>query len=114
MKILKNKKGLGMEMAIVMLVVVFAFCTLITTIAYSLSVSKKREYDDLKQRVTLDRIGESFLSVGVEAVVPEGSDYTLSFENENKTLKVKSGEEVVFIVQVDGENNVTRWQYLFN
>lgn len=111
MKVIKSKKGAGIELAIFMLVIVFAFCTLIISVAYSVSLSKHKEFNDLKTKTTLDRLGEAFIQ-NQELSVPENYEYDID-GRDKLTIFDSTTKETLFIVELDNAGNVTRWQYFY-
>ena len=66
--ILKSKRGIAIENAILFLLVVFSLCSLLTMIALIANYQFKIDKIVLEQDVYLDQIGEQFI-----ASVPSGS-----------------------------------------
>ena len=61
MKILKNKRGIVFENAIIFMLVIFSLCFILTTITVINHYQAQNEINTLKRKVYLDQVGEYFL-----------------------------------------------------
>jgi|GEM_PF-3995601 len=115
MKFLKNKKGVALEMAIVMMILVFAMTSIMLTAALTSKKFNQEKNDLLSFRSELDAVGEAFIASNDKqnftyegAYVyqrPEikGSGYGMKVSKKyNKTTWTLT-------VEVDGEGNVLRY-----
>ena len=117
MKILKDKRGLALETALLFMMVVFFLCLSLMMIALMAHSDLKRENEALTKRVSLDQIGEDFVSSvanDMEFLV-EGYTYTVDEDaNGTHTLTVYANDEktaVLLFVEVNGDANVIKWKY---
>ena len=123
MNILKNKKGIALENAIMFMMVIFALCILIATLTLIGHYQKEIEVVTLNNKLELDQIGESFCEhiandKKAEDFVFNPSDYGLDSYNKNydcdpknNTLTVKAGNTVVLYVAVNEDGIPTVWRY---
>ncbi|GEM_PF-5582505 len=97
---LKNKKGIAIETAVFMMIVIFALCTLIVTITlYSRQHSIKAN-NDFINRVNLDKVGEKFIAA-LNAALKENNDAD-SFDFDGKVYSIISdGNERILTVYDD-------------
>ena len=62
-RLLRSKRGVGMEIAIVMMLTVFGFCSIMTTVALLQNDRNKKTSESFPSYFEPDQIGEEFLSV---------------------------------------------------
>ncbi|MBO4861134.1 MAG: hypothetical protein J5530_06280 [Clostridia bacterium] len=113
---LKNKKGIAIETAVFMMIIIFALCTLIVTITlYSRQHSIKAN-NDFINRVNLDKVGEKFIAAlrnndadsfafdGKYSIISDGNERILTVYDDN-------GKVVLNVVaEPDGGNYIIkRW-----
>ena len=112
MKILKSKKGIVLENALLFMMIIFALCFLVASFALIGHYQGDIENSTIMHRVEVDRIGEDFLR---GELVGEGESGYYSFEVNDGTLRVwhKNDPEktVVLYVEKDGEGNPIVWRY---
>ena len=116
MRILKDKRGIALETAILFMIVIFALCFVVMSLALRGTSDVKLDGDLLLLRVELDQIGEDFLES-----VKSGEEFDKHYENytyevNNSTLTVKrlSADTVVLYVQAElvGEQvDIKCWRY---
>ena len=94
-RLLKSKRGVGMEYAIVMMLTVFGFCTVLTTVALLENDLNRKSAEEFSTYVELDRIGEDFIA--------QGSGYQNT--NEKYLAEVTGDAELTLMVyeNADGE-----------
>ena len=123
-RILRNRKGLAMEMAISTMLIIFAMCTVLLLVAEMTGVLNKRTVETATTRVSVDSIGEDFFRahrmngtfyaeryIGkytpvVQEDVAEDTDRLLVYYEGNSTP--------VLCVEVEGvgaEAKIVRWSY---
>lgn len=131
-KILGSKRGIAMESALIFIITIFSFCSLLTM----LSVIGRNQLDIenilLTREVEVDQIGEDFLgdklkeklykSAHADSGLSEDGNgyYRLDDEkyyycvtNNSNILKVYTGQSGVLLLYVekDGGGNLVRWCY---
>ena len=118
--ILKSKRGVAIENAILFLLVVFALCSLLTMIALIANYQFKIDKIVLEQDVAIDQIGEDFI-----AIVPKiESDGVTELNNENYhcpiekiddkyvlTVKPKDSETILLYVEAKSDGTILSWRY---
>lgn len=113
MKILKNKRGIALENAILFMIVIFSLCFLLASFTLIGHYQAKIENAMLTQRVDIDQIGEDYL-----ASVGEGKTFSKSYDNysykvEGNALIVWRGTDktnVVLYVEVN-DGSLAIWSY---
>ena len=110
MKTLKSKKGMAIEQAMVFLIVIFAFCALLTSLTMYGYYQTKLDNTVLLNRVNAEKIGEDFLAGATQ------EELTTNYENyacivSDNILTVKRGESVVLYVEKDESGNLLCWRY---
>ena len=58
---LKNNRGLAIEMAVSFMLVTFALCAILLTVAFNTTTRNKRVYNATNDYFTLDQLGEYFV-----------------------------------------------------
>ena len=118
MKILKNKRGIAIENAIIFMIVIFSLCFLITSIAMIGRYQVKIENNILLNEVEIDQIGEDFLESVKTGQNFEKVYEDYSYEVEGNALSVWSktdeSREIMLYVKAeltDGKANVMCWRY---
>lgn len=61
-KVLRNKKGVAMELAVITMLVIFGLCIILLTVAEMTAYSRKRVMTLDNEHVILDTIGDDFVS----------------------------------------------------
>lgn len=136
-KILGSKRGIAMESALIFIITIFSFCSLLTM----LSVIGRNQLDIenilLTREVEVDQIGEDFLGDKLkEKLHPNANDITPPPGNLNEgyckidsekyyrckieeieeikdgtCLRVYTGSVLLLYVEKDGGGNLVRWCY---
>lgn len=63
-KLIKSKRGVAIESAVMLLLVVFSLCALMTTLCVAARKVDRDGFDKLKQEAEVDEIGEAFVKSG--------------------------------------------------
>ncbi len=105
LKMLKSKKGIAIENAIIFLIVIFMFCALLTSLTMYGHYHIKLNNILLLNRVTIEQIGEDFLADELETY----ENY--NYEVKDNVLIVKSGENVILYVKKDDDGKLLTWRY---
>ena len=118
MNILKSKKGVAIENALLFMMIIFGLCFLVSFVA--LIGHHQYRLDDtlIKNRVELDQIGEAFVqnpdeygydvnkyACSVETKVEDGKTYKAL------TVTSKSGGNVMLYVKVNDAGKPVVWRY---
>ncbi|MBQ6043826.1 MAG: hypothetical protein IJL41_06790 [Clostridia bacterium] len=106
---LKNKKGIAIETAVFMMIIIFALCTLIVTITLYSRQHVERAKNDFAERVKIDSIGEQIL-IGV-STTQEG--YNVEKQGNSYIVRDSKGDVVLnIVVEKEGDNDnfiIKRW-----
>lgn len=115
----QRRKGVGAEMALATLMILFALCSLILSFSM-IQVNNLDEADDrMKDRNTLDQIGESFCAATASGSLwtLDNQEYSASVTTEGNftTLTVTNRKDaVVLTVKLEQTGTacvVTQWSY---
>lgn len=117
-----RNRGVAIEMALSMLVLVFALCTLLVTFTLSSRSESKQLGKALEQKATLDQVGEDFLNYAkqnesVDNFTSSRLDYKTKIETIEKNqycLKVESISDntikLEVIISKNGETvSIVKW-----
>lgn len=116
-KLLKSKRGIALENAILFLLVIFSFCALLTGMVAIGHAQIKVDAAVLQRDVQIDQIGEDYLtSVRKGAKFNENYDnYDYTVTGSVLTVREKSDDtKTVLYVDAEMKNNtltVTAWRY---
>lgn len=117
-KFLADRRGAGLEMAIMLAVVTFALSTLVLTTALLQHNRMLRAERSMTQGIVLEQIGEDFCAAvaqnaGNAWVAPYREDYGITVEGTTLTVTDKaSGSTLLKVVLTDagdGRYTVTEW-----
>lgn len=110
-QIIKDKKGVVMEMTIIYVLIASLFCMVI--LAVSLTIESHNRYiaKRTQYQMELERIGDAFVA-GEEF----GEDYSeifksidVSVDKKELSVRIEEGEPERLHVTLDGDGRVTRW-----
>lgn len=125
MKILKDRRGIALENALVFMITVFSLCFLLSSFALIGHHQFKIDEAMVDNKLELDQIGERFLICKAdpgEEFVPQNSEYKYDL-SEHNVLKVKyndnddddSNDKLLLYVKIEyddvGQINVVEWRY---
>ena len=125
-KILKNRRGVALENALLFMLVIFSLCALLTSLTLIGHFQTRINKLTLENEVDLEQIGEDFVA-SVKAgeafdeeaytnyacstrTLPEENRYFLSVGHKNDT------QQVLLYVEVEKDGNavtVVQWRYSF-
>ena len=122
-KILRNKRGLAMEMAIGTMLIIFAMCTMLLLITEMTTVLNNRTTTTTSTRLTADSIGEEFFRAH-----RAGTDFYAEFyrgkyrpvlsmvdeDTERMLIYYEGNSTPMLCVEVRGKGadaKVVRWSY---
>ena len=123
LRILKDKRGIAIETALLFMLVIFSLCALITSVATIGRRQAKLESDVLVSDALIDQIGEDFIAYlagGEESdfdAANEKYDSTVVDKGENisaLTLTKKGSSSVVLYIEAektDAGVKILRWRY---
>ena len=117
-QILKDKKGIALENAILFEIIIFSLCFLLTSLTLIGHYQVKIENLTLLNDVEIEQIGEDYLA-SVKAGEALTKDYTnYAYEVSGNTLTVwhkndESKSAVLYVEAelVDEQLNVSKWRY---
>lgn len=117
-KICKDRRGMAMEMAMLVMVVTFALGTLMVTVALMQNNSVSAIKKDFNEKVVLEQIGEDFCrQVEKGALNAEilSSEYDVSIDAENLVLvaKEKDSGKIAMTIDIDVKDNtyeIVKWE----
>ena len=112
-KILKNKRGIAMESALLFMTVVTCLCMLLTTGMALLHTSVKTDVKQYQNRLALDQIGEYFVADeknAMNALIAE-KGYSAEINNENNTLTIVNANGKVILYVVKDGKQAKVWRY---
>lgn len=117
-QILKDKKGIALENAILFEIIIFSLCFLLTSLTLIGHYQVKIENLTLLNDVEIEQIGDDYLA-SVKAGEALTKDYTnYAYEVSGNTLTVwhknDESESAVLYVEaelVEGQLNVNKWRY---
>ena len=115
MNILKSKKGVAIENALLFMMIIFGLCFLVSFVALIGHHQYRLDNTLIENRVELDQIGEDYLSDGASL---EKTYANYAYEAEENTLKVWRASDpqktvVLYVeyVEIDGDRKPTVWRY---
>ena len=123
LRILKDKRGIAIETALLFMLVIFSLCALITSVATIGRRQAKLESDVLVSDALIDQIGEDFIAYlagGEESdfdAADEKYDSTVVDKGENisaLTLTKKGSSSVVLYIEAEKTGagvKILRWRY---
>lgn len=88
-RLLKSKRGVAIELALAMMVIVTAFSLMLTVTAFSSKKHVKDRFDDFKLNIVAEEMGEDFVSwvrggmEGAFSPVQSNSDYDYDHRSTN-------------------------------
>lgn len=112
-KLLKSKRGMAMESAILFMLIIFSLCALLSAVTLTGHFQNKLDRTLLDSKVALDQIGENFLagSITDENSEVDGYSYQISTESGITTFILTQGETVVLYIEKNSAGKATCWHY---
>ena len=113
-KLRHDRRGVALELALLLLVVTFALSTLVLTTSLLQHSKKLGAEKTLTQGIALEQIGADFCAAASAGEWTEKyPDYTITVDGLTLTVTAKDSEEVLLTVELtraDGRYTVTKWQ----
>lgn len=115
--LLRRKKGIAIEMAIGIMLVVVSLSGLLVSVSVLNRTSSNSLSNDVYERLYLDQIGESFVSAvknGTHNAWDDGdADYSATVSGMELTLKDSQGNVKLSIKMENyqGDFKITQWKY---
>ena len=117
-KICKDRRGMAMEMAMLVMVVTFALGTLMVTVALMQNTSVSAIQKDFNEKLELERIGENFckqVATGNINAAGLSDIYDVSIDEEELILvaKKKDSGDIAMTVDIDVKDNtyeIVKWE----
>ena len=114
-KLLKDKRGIAMESAVMFMLVVFMFGLLLTGIAMTSHLQVKVNDTLLERELEIEQIGEYFVRMDAQTCTNyiESCKTTYEYDIDDNTLTLTRNNKVVLYVEVDRTNNnaIKVWKY---
>ncbi len=113
---LADRKGIAIEMAMLVMVVLFSFSVLITTTALLHHDKKAKAEEGLAHTVDMEQIAYDFCAAagsGDNSWMAEYPDYDISASDMNLTVKEKESEAVLLRVTLQndaGTYRISLWE----
>lgn len=117
-----TNKGMSIESAVVFMIVIFMFCSIITSLTLYSSYQAKTQNIYLERKIELDQIGESYVAY----MRSKDSNTSFSINNSkylididtgtDNTLKVYYASDTeksnpILSIQLDDDKNIIKWNY---
>ena len=118
-KILKSKRGMALENAILFMLIVFTLCALLTGLTLLVHYQVKIEKMTLQQDIEIEQIGEDYLaSVKAKKIFEQSyTDYVYEVSRNALVVWRKADEKKTAVLYVEAELtadeqlNVSAWRY---
>ena len=113
-KIRDDRKGLAIELAMMVMVVTFALSILLTTVALLQVDHSNSNMQDVKRRYELEQIGENYLAAlknGELSGLPEDQgDYKIVTKTtESLVVRSKADNEIALTIELQ-DGKITKWE----
>jgi hypothetical protein len=113
-KIRDDRKGLAIELAMMVMVVTFALSILLTTVALLQVDHSSSAMQDVKRRYELEQIGEDYIAArknGKLFDLPEDQgDYKIVTKTtENLVVRSKADNEIALTIELQ-DGKITKWE----
>lgn len=102
-----DRKGVGMELALLVLLVVFACSTLLVSAALMGRENLQQQQDRLQQRLTLDSVAEQ----AMKDPKYEHESYAVTRGNNTITICHKENEDQVLLTIAWDDGKIIQWEY---
>lgn len=117
-KICKDRRGVAMEMAMIVMVVVFALGALMVSVALMQSSRVRSIKNSFDERLVLEQLGEDFckhVATGNINAAELSGIYSVSIDTEDLVLiaKDKKSGEIAMTVDIDVEDKtyeIVKWE----
>ena len=112
-RILKDKRGMALESAILFMLVVATLATLLAGAVMISHLRVRLNGKNVENEILIEEIGEKFRYIQSQDGLGDLGEYTSEVEFtdfENKTLTLKKGETVVLYIKIENDR-VIKWQY---
>jgi hypothetical protein len=118
-QILKSKRGIALESAVLFMLIIFSLCALLTSLSLIGHYQLKIEKTVLLNDVEIDQIGEDYLASlksGEEKFTESYENYEYKVDGNALTVWCKNDREGVAVLYVEAEVNgeqvdVLKWRY---
>lgn len=114
-KVLKDKKGAVLEMSIFFMIIIFTFCTLLTTMTLTARSRIKIEKAYLDMDLNTDRMLENYLFTFEQAIINKANLVVIDPDSNTKLYKAESIDSIpgVEITKVTGNGIEPDTKYKF-
>ena len=110
-----GRRGMAMELAMLVMVVTFALSILLTTFALMQANKKNIELRDTKEKIALEQIGEDYLAAVKSDSLDEFSEDQGDYEIVKKTdetlvVRSKADNEIALTIELQDGKIITKWE----
>ncbi len=110
-KMIKSKRGIALENAIMFTVMIFSLCFLLTSLAIIANTQTKIERKEMLQRIAVDQIGEDFLAGDFSSEGYSGYEYTADESTLTVWRENDDKKKTVLYIEKDTSGQVLVWRY---
>ena len=119
-KLNRLKKGVAIELALLLMLAVFALCTLLVSLALISKDSSDKQFSSLEQKLVLDQVGLSFVNANTNEDFSLDSSLATTYTATTSVdgdgvlkliIKNQSTTQTVFTVMLDISNKIIEWKY---
>ena len=119
-KLNRLKKGVAIELALLLMLAVFALCTLLVSLALISKDSSDKQFSSLEQKLVLDQVGLSFVNANTNEDFSLDSSLATTYTATTSVdgdgvlkliIKNQSTTQTVFTVMLDSSNKIIEWKY---
>lgn len=111
-RVRRNRRGIAIELALSMMVIVFGLCALMTTVVVYSRSQSRRANTRFETYAAVDALGEQFVNAQKEgkAFSYAGTEFVCDTSVSN-TLTVSKDGKTLLTVVTDGSGNVKSWAH---
>ena len=107
----RNRRGIAIELALSMMVIVFGLCALMTTVVVYSRNQSRRANTRFETYAAVDALGEQFVNAQKknETFSYTGTEFVC--DTSSNTLTVSKDGKTLLTVVTDGSGNVESWEH---
>ena len=109
-KLLKNKRGMVMESAVVFMLLTFTLSLLMTGAVMIMHLRVQISDKTIQREITLEQIGEKFVAGELTNGQVIDGKYVININDDKTILDLTNGVNTVLYIKIEG-GKVAKWQY---